>query len=159
MVDGLFTNDPIIAQNFFLEIDGEVISTLTAVSGLDIEVSVSTSKASGAGGQIEEVKGLGNTVSSPDLQLSRIAPLDSGSDKLWTWFNDIRGAGLKATDRTGQRKNGSIVLYDAARTEVARFNFFKAWPSKISTDQLSVDSTEAVKESITMVIERLERVK
>ena len=78
---------------------------------------------------------------------------------MWKWFNEIRDAGLKATDRTGLRKNGSIVLYDSARNEVARFNFFNSWPSKIGTDQLSVDSNEVVKENITLVIERLERVK
>lgn len=159
MSDGLFTNDPIVAQNFFLEIDGEVISTLISVSGLDIEVAVSRSKASGSGGAIQEVKGLGGAVQTSDLSLTRVAPLDSTSDKLWTWFNDIRGTGLVATDRAGQRKNGSIVLYDSARNEVARFNFFAAWPSKISTDQLSVESTEVVKETITLVVERLERVK
>ncbi|MCL3861851.1 phage tail protein [Actinotalea sp. K2] len=159
MVDGLFTNDPIIAQNFFLEVDGEVISTLMSVSGLDIEVSVSRSKVSGKGGALQEVKGLGSATQTTDLTLTRVAPLDSTSDKLWKWFNDIRGTGLVATDRAGQRKNGSIVLYDSARNEVARFNFFNAWPNKISTDQLSVDSTEVVKETVTLVIERLERVK
>ena len=41
MAAGLFTNDPIIAQNFFLEIDGAVISSLTSVTGLDIEVAPS----------------------------------------------------------------------------------------------------------------------
>lgn len=159
MVDGLFTNDPIVAQNFFLEIDGEVISALTAVSGLDIEVGVSTSTQAGSGGRQEIVKGLGTRTTVSDLQLTRVAPLDSSSDKLWQWFNDIRGVGLVAADRAGQRKNGSIVLFDAARNEVSRFNFYNAWPSKISTDQLSVDSSDAVKENVTIVIERLERVK
>jgi phage tail-like protein len=159
VAEGLFTNDPIIAQNFFLEIDGAVISSLMSVSGLDIEVTVSTSKQSGSGGSMEEIKSLGATTKAPELTLSRVAPLDSPSDKMWKWFNDIRGTGLAATDRAGQRKNGSIVLYDSARNEVARFNFFNSWPSKISTDQLSVDSSEVVKESITLQIERLERVK
>ncbi|WP_066463910.1 phage tail protein [Sanguibacter suarezii] len=159
MATGLFTNDPIIAQNFFLEIDGAVISSLMSVSGLDIEVTVSTSKQSGTGGAQEEIKSLGATTAAPELNLTRVAPLDSPSDKMWMWFNDIRGTGLVATDRAGGRKNGSIVLYDSSRKEVARFNFFNSWPSKISTDQLSVDSTEVVKETITLQCERLERVK
>ena len=156
---GLFTNDPIIAQNFFLEIDGAVISSLMSVSGLDIEVTVSTSKQSGSGGTQEEIKSLGATTAAPELSLTRVAPLDSPKDKMWMWFNEIRGAGLVATDRAAKRKNGSIVLYDSSRKEVARFNFFKSWPSKISTDQLSVDSTDVVKETITLQCERLERVK
>lgn len=159
MAAGLFTNDPIIAQNFFLEIDGAVITSLMSVSGLDIELTVSTSKQSGSGGIQEQVKSLATSSAAPEITLTRIAPLDSPSDKMWMWFNEIRGTGLVATDRAGGRKNGSIVLYDTSRAEVARFNFFKSWPSKISTDQLSVDSTEVVKETITLQCERLERVK
>jgi hypothetical protein len=51
------------------------------------------------------------------------------------------------------------VLYDSTHKEVARFNFTNGWPSKISTDQLSVDSNDPVKETITLVCERLVRVK
>ena len=43
--------------------------------------------------------------------------------------------------------------------EVARFNFTNGWPSKISTDQLSVDSNDPVKETITLTIESLARIK
>ena len=42
MPDGLFKTDPIISQNFFLEIDGEVVTALMTVGGLDVEVSVAT---------------------------------------------------------------------------------------------------------------------
>ncbi len=62
-------------------------------------------------------------------------------------------------DRASNRKNGSIVLYDTTIAEVGRFNFFNGWPSKIATDALSTESNDAVKETITLVIERLERVK
>jgi len=44
-------------------------------------------------------------------------------------------------------------------TEIGRYNFFNGWPSKISTDAVSADSNEPVKETITLVIERLQRVK
>jgi hypothetical protein len=51
------------------------------------------------------------------------------------------------------------VMYDSTHVEVARFNFTNGWPSKISTDQLSVDSNDPVKETITLTIESLARVK
>jgi len=158
-VPGLFTTDPIVAQNFFLEIDGQVISSLISVSGLDIEVGVTKVAQIGKDGQKQQVKSLGQVVEVPDLQMVRVAPLDVDNDSLWKWFKDIRDAGLKATDRAAKRKNGSVVLYDSAHTEVARFNFFNGWPYKIATDQLSVDAAEAVKETISFAIERLERKK
>jgi phage tail-like protein len=66
---------------------------------------------------------------------------------------------MAGANRTDNRKNGSIVLYDTAAKEVGRFNFFNGWPSKISTDQMSSESNDAIKENITIVIERLDRVK
>ena len=71
-------------------------------------------------------------------------------DKLWGWFNDIRDKGILLSDRTNNRKNGSIVMYDSTHVEIARFNFTNGWPSKISTDQLSVESNDPVKETITL---------
>ena len=159
MPDGLFKTDPIIAQNFFLEIDGEVVTALMSVSGLDVEVSVSTSQQTGKDGKQQLIKTLGATTAAPDLTLTRVAPAKMDDDKLWKWFNDIREKGIAAADRSSNRKNGSVVLYDHTHAELARFNFFNGWPSKISTDQLSVDSSDALKETITITIERLSRVK
>lgn len=157
-MSGLFTADPIISQNFFLEIDGKVVSALISVSGLDVEVGVAKSTQTGENGQKQQVKFLGQRVEVPDLSLTRVAPADVANDPMWKWFNEIRLGGL-AGDRATNRKNGSVVLYDASSKEIARFNFFNGWPSKISTDQLSVDGADAVKETITVVIERLERAK
>ncbi|MFN8075056.1 MAG: phage tail protein [Kineosporiaceae bacterium] len=156
---GLFTYDPIVAQNFWLELDGEIVTSLISVSGLDIEVAVSPRKIGFPKAVQNEIKVMGNRVQASDLSLARVAPLDSKGDKMWQWFNAIRNGGMSATNRASQRKNGSVVMFDTTLTEVSRFNFFNAWPSKISTDQLSVESAEVVKETITLVIERLERVK
>lgn len=159
MPNFLIGTDPMIAQNFFLEIDGAVMTILASVSGLDIEMEVATTQQVGKDGKSETIKTLAGRNKAPDLSLVRMAPADSTADKLWTWFNDIRGKGITIKDRTNQRKNGSVVIFDSTHVEVARFNFTNGWPSKIATDQLSVDSNDPVKETITLTIERLERVK
>jgi phage tail-like protein len=159
MPNDLISTDPLVGQNFFLEIDGETVSLLSGISGLDIEVDVATTQQVGKGGQMQLVKTLGSQSKAPDLQLTRMAVVDATQDKLWQWFVDVRDKGLKVADRAGNRKNGSVVIYDTSNAEVARFNFFNAWPSKISTDGLSADSNEVVKETITLVCERLERKK
>ncbi len=46
MPNDLISTDPLVAQNFFLEIDGEVVTTLSGVSGLDIEMDVATTSRS-----------------------------------------------------------------------------------------------------------------
>src|SRR4051812_18505410 len=159
MPNDLINNDPIVSQNFFLEIDGSVVSILSSVSGLDIEMEVVSMEQAGANGKVQVVKTLGKSNKAPDISLVRMAPPDTAQDKLWGWFNDIRDKGMKLADRTSTRKNGSIVMYDSSNAEIARFNFTHGWPSKISTDQLSVESNDPVKETITLTVESLARVK
>ena len=159
MPNDLISTDPLVSQNFFLEIDGSVITMLSGVSGLDVEVDIVSITQVGKDGKAQMIKALGSQTKAPDLQLTRMAPPDASGDPMWKWFNDVRDKGLALANRTGGRKNGSIVLYDTTNKEVARFNFFNAWPSKISTDALSADSNDAVKENITLQCERLERVK
>ena len=159
MPNDLISTDPIVSQNFFLEIDGSVVSILSSVSGLDIEMEVVTMEQAGANGKVQVVKTLGKANKAPDLSLTRMAPPDMTADKLWGWFNDIRDKGMVLANRTNSRKNGSIVMYDSSNAEIARFNFTHGWPSKISTDQLSVESNDPVKETITLTVESLARVK
>jgi phage tail-like protein len=158
MPNDLISTDPIVAQNFYLEIDGENL-TLSGVSGLDLELDVVTIQQNGKDGKKQSVKTLGSSLKVPDLSVTRMAPMNAMDDPIWKWFHAIRDSGFKGTSRDGERKNGSIVIYDTALTEIARFNFFNGWPSKIATDSFSTESNEAVKETITIIIERLERTK
>lgn len=158
MGNELIATDPIVAQNFFLDIDGEKI-ILMGVSGLDIELDVVTTKSVGADGKSQTIKTRGNTEKIGDITITRMAPMDSTSDPIWKWFDVVRDAGFKGTDRAGNRKTGSIIFYDTAFTEVGRFNFTNGWPSKISTDAPSADSNDPVKETITLTVETLTRVK
>ncbi len=156
---GFLEEDTLISQNFFLEIKGEVVSYLSGVSGLDITMDVVETVQAAADGKKVIRKMLGTHIKPPDLSLTRVAPTDITKDKVWEWFNKIYQSGMPVGNRTAERKDGSIVLFDSTGTEVARFNFFGGWPSKISTDALSVDSNDPVKETITLTIERLERKK
>jgi phage tail-like protein len=158
MPNDLISTDPIVARNFYLEISGENI-VLSGVSGLDIELEVVPLQQNGKDGKQQHIKTLGGSIKAPDLTITRMAPLSATADPLWKWFNEIRTKGMKASSREDQRKDGSIVLYDSTYTEVGRFNFFKGWPSKIGTDALSTDSNDPMKETITLVVERIERIK
>lgn len=155
---GLMSTDPIIARNFYLDLDGEKL-ILSGVSGLDIELDVANLVQTGKDGKQVHLKTIGGGVKAPDITLTRAAPLNAEQDPIWQWFKAIREKGFKGTDRTSERKNGSIIIYDTSLEEIGRFNFVNGWPSKISTDALSTDSTEPVKETITIVCERMDRVK
>ncbi|MDP9093582.1 MAG: phage tail protein [Actinomycetota bacterium] len=158
MPNDLISTDPIVARNFYLEIDGQNL-ILSGVSGLEIELDVVPMQQNGKDGKQQHIKTLGGVLKAPDITVTRMAPLSANDDPLWKWFKQIRDGGMKATARAATRKNGSIVLYDSAYDEVGRFNWFNGWPSKIATDSLSTDSNEPMKETITLVVERIERVK
>jgi phage tail-like protein len=155
----LIITEPLISHNFFLEVDGKVVSTLSGISGMDMELDVVTLTQVGEKGMMQMIKTLGNQQKAPDITVTRMAPGDSTKDELWKWFLKVRGSGMPHGNRVLERKNGSVVMYDSANVEVARYNFFNAWPSKISTDALSADGNDPLKETITLTCERFERVK
>jgi phage tail-like protein len=158
MPNELLSTDPIVARMFYLEIDGENI-VLSGVSGISLELDVVSTQQVGPSGKVQHIKTLGQITKVPEIVVTRMAPMDAMSDPLWKWFTEVRTKGFTGTSRATNRKNGSVVMYDTALTEVARFNFMNAWPNKIATDGLSSDSNEMVKETITLVVESIDRVK
>ena len=50
-IANILKHDPLVASNFYLEIDGANVATLTEVSGLDLEVEVVEMKQTTAAGQ------------------------------------------------------------------------------------------------------------
>jgi phage tail-like protein len=151
--------DPLVANHFFLEVDGEVISQLSEVSGLDVELLVTDIEQQLANGQYAQRKTFSKPKWTGELTIKRLAPVDSTSDALWKWFNEIRDKGMTIKTIDKLRKNGSVVIYDSTLTEVARWNFYNAWPSKISNDSFTVGGNDPVSESVTFQHEKLERKK
>lgn len=158
-VTDLGKTDPLIATNFFLEIDGAVVDTLSEISGLDVELETADVTQRSASGQYVQHKAFSKPKMTGEITIKRIAPLDATNDVLWKWFNTIREKGMSASNRGGERKDGSIVIYDTTMKEIARWNFYSAFPSKISQDSLTVGSNDPISETITMQHEKLERKK
>src|SRR3954469_5068606 len=120
----ILKHDPLVASNFYLEIDGANVARFTEVSGLALEVEVVEMKQTTAGGQYVIAKTLGQNKVPGDITVKRIAPMKIDDDPIWKWFNAIRDKGMAIADRAASRKNGSIVIFDTANVEVARWNFY-----------------------------------
>ena len=151
--------DPLVANHFFLEVDGEVIAQLSEVSGLDVELEVTDIQQQVASGVYEQRKAFSKPKWTGELSVKRLAPLDATQDALWKWFNTIREKGMSISSLDQQRKNGSVVIYDSTLKEIARWNFYNAWPSKISNDSFTVGGNDPVSETVTLQHEKLERTK
>jgi phage tail-like protein len=159
MTFNLTRDDPLTGTNFFMEIDGSIISNVTSVDGLEVEIEVADFVERTSKGQIVQHKVMSKSKWTGELTMKRIAPLDADNDPLWKWFTAIRDKGMDATNRSKTRKNGSIVVYDSAVKEIARWNFYDAWPSKIQSDGLDSAKNDVVSETITLQYEKLERKK
>lgn len=77
-------------------------------------------------------------------------PLSADRD-LWDWHQRIIESG-----RIDERRSGSIVVFDAAGGEIARWNFTLGWPSEIDVGT-QADTSEVLTEKITITFEEIQR--
>ena len=155
----IIKEDPLVVNHFFLEIDGEVISQLSEVSGLDVELEVTDVAQQLPNGQYSQRKAFSKPKWTGEISIKRLAPLDATKDALWKWFEAIRNKGMAISALSDQRKNGSVVIYDSSLKEISRWNFTNGWPSKIAQDAVSVGGNDPIFETVTIQHEKLDRVK
>ena len=55
------------------------------------------------------------------------------------------------------RRSGSIVVLDRRGKEQTRFNFFEAWPQRMTGPALNSEGTDVAIEEFELAVERLER--
>jgi phage tail-like protein len=71
---------------------------------------------------------------------------------MWEWRKLVEQGDMERA-----RKNGSIIMYDRSSNPIAKWNFKKAWPSKISGPTPKDDSNGFGFEEVTLVHEFVER--
>jgi phage tail-like protein len=138
--------DPFRNFNFLVELDGIAQASFTECSGLGSHTEVIENRE--GGDNISAHKLPGRTTFS-DISL-KWGMTESG--ELWTWRQQI-------VDGVVVRKNGSIVVFDLAnQTEVARWNFARAWPSAWEGPAFSARESQVAIEHLTIAHEGITRV-
>jgi phage tail-like protein len=136
--------DPFLNFNFLVEIDGITRAAFHEVSGLDSTVDV-----------IEHREGGDNTTPRklPGMTKHSNIVLKWGmtdDQELYQWHRDVVNGMV-------QRRNGSIVLLDRRGQEVARWNFFGAWPAKWTGPSLTAEGTDVSIEQLELATEGVVR--
>lgn len=72
---------------------------------------------------------------------------------IWTWRKMVEDGRIDDA-----RKNGDIVLQDAAGNAVARWNFENAWPSKVHVQSSETGDAACAWEVLTLQVESVRRV-
>jgi len=142
--------DPLGNLSFAIECDGITLAFFKEVSGLESEIQAIEHREADRKGN-EVIRKLPGQKKWGDITLKRGMTDDLVLQK---WHKDVWEGKIQ-----GSRKNGSIVIYNQAHDEVARWNFTNAWPSKVTGPSLQAGNNEIALESVIIVHEGIERVK
>ena len=142
--------DPLVAFKFGLEIEGKLAGYFQTVSGIGSESEVIEHKIvdDNTGETINQK--IPGRLTWTDITLKRGV---TSSIDVWEWRQEIVDG--KVDDA---RTNCSIVAYNQANDEVARWNLESAWPSKVVGPEMDSGGTDLMVEEMTIVHEGLERV-
>jgi len=142
--------DPLIGFHFGVDIQGVITGYFTECSGLGSEHDVIEHNVTTEKGQEVVIK-LPGRLKWSNITLKR--GITSSMD-VWNWRKQVEDG-----DVEGARRDGSIVMYDQHLKEVARWNFERAWPVKVSGPSPKSDSKEIALEELTISHEYIKRVK
>lgn len=144
------TGDALIAAHVAVELEGKLSGFFMSISGLGSENAVIDHKII-ANGFTPINRKISGRLTWGDITLKR--GVTTNLD-FWEWRKDVTDGKV-----SGARKDGSIIMYSQEGVEVARWNFEKAWPSKVSGPEASSEGNDIAVEEIILVHEFIERVK
>jgi phage tail-like protein len=137
--------DPFRSYNFLVELDGIATASFTDCSGVGSTTEIIETREGGDNTTVRKIPGKS---SFSDITLKRGM---TDSTELWDWRQQV-------VDGTVERKNGSIVVYDVGNhTEVARWNFHRAWPTKFELPAFNAKGSDIAIETLVLAHEGLVR--
>jgi len=136
--------DPYLNFRFRVEIDGIQQAGFMECTGLGSQVEVVEYREGGIGAVVHKLPG---KVSYPDITLKWGI---TDSKELYQWHLDVIHGQL-------QRKNGVVVLLDAAGNEKLRWSFFNAWPCKWVGPTFNAKGNDVAIEELVLTCERQEQ--
>lgn len=129
--------------NFKVEIEGVMAGAFKNVEGLDSETEVI--EYQDGEDRILHVKPGKTTYKNLILKQGSM-----GKDLLSNWRKSVLAGAV-------ERKSGSVILQNDQGAEVARYNFYDAWPCKWKGWALDGKGTDNVVEEIELAVEKIEK--
>ena len=141
--------DPLVGFHFAVELQGTVTGYFTECSGLGSEHEVIEHKVITEGCQELVIKVPGR-LKWDNITLKRGI---TSNMEIWNWRKQVEDGQVEAA-----RRNGSVIMYNQELKEMARWNFERAWPSKVTGPTPKADSNEIGIEELTITHEYITRV-
>src|SRR4051794_8866078 len=142
--------DPLVSAWFGIEFQGQIAGAFREMTGMGSESEVVEYKASGPKGQyvIQKVPG---RMKWNNITLKRGI---TDTVDMWKWRKLVEDGSMD-----NARKNGSIVMFNQAGQEIARWEFVRAWPSKITGPTANAGNNEVGIEELEITHEGYARTK
>ncbi|WP_203896822.1 phage tail protein [Virgisporangium aliadipatigenens] len=134
--------------SFVLEIDGVEMASFRKCTGVESETETIEYKEATKDGRMV-IRKVPGAMKWSDITLERRV---DESKALWEWRKQV-----ETGDIDSARRNGSIVIKDSMKKEVARWSFDRGWPSKWTGAELDAGGNEIATEKITITHEGLFR--
>jgi phage tail-like protein len=141
--------DPLVGFHFSVEVQGVVAGFFTECSGLGSEHEVIEHNVVTEQGQ-EVVMKVPGRLKWEDITLKR--GITSNMD-IWDWRKMVEDGRVEEA-----RHDGSITMFDHELNPVARWEFKRGWPLKVTGPQPKSDSNEIGIEELTIAHEYISRV-
>jgi phage tail-like protein len=141
-------HDPLVGFHYAIEIQGVVTGYFTECGGIGSEHEVIDHKIVDDKGR-ERIQKIPGRLKWENISLKR--GITDNMD-IWDWREQVVQGNVEEA-----RHNGSIVMFNQALEEVARWNFENAWPVKVSGPSVKSDSNEFGIEELVITHEGLYR--
>ena len=138
-------SEPYKNFNFVVELDGISVAGFLECTGLDSETGIIYYREGNDSNVVRKLPGL---TEYSNIILSRGV---TDSRELYEWR-------MKVINGNIERKNGSIVLLNDNREEVARWSFVNGWPCRMSGPALNALEDDIAIEELEICHEGFERV-
>ncbi|MDJ0726153.1 MAG: phage tail protein [Prochloraceae cyanobacterium] len=148
----------LVGCRFYFEADGITDKMILEVSGLTSEnPSAGGDKVLGSGKQAKNLRQAAPTrVKFAPVMVKIVA---TNNRDLYLWYEDCNKNEGGKSDWSSNRKTASIVVYDQAASEQARWNLENCYPTKYEGPKLEAGANDVANETITIVHEGIKRVK
>jgi len=141
--------DPSVGFHFGLDFGGVIAGYFTECAGIGSEHEVIEHKVVNEKGQ-EIILKIPGRLKWENITLKR--GITSSMD-IWDWRKMVEDG-----DVDNARRNGSITMYNQHLEPIARWDFERAWPVKVTGPQPKSDSNEIGLEELTLAHEYIARV-
>lgn len=137
--------DPFLNYNFLVELDGIARAAFSEVTGLDATTEPVEYREGGENTTVRKLPGM-TKFSNIVLKWGMTA-----DKELYAWHRQTVLGNV-------QRRNGSVIVLDRQGSEVARWNFVNAWPTKYDIPDFNATAHQTAVETLELAHEGVERV-